>query len=823
MRRLAPPHHGTVLAVGFVIDHALVGEAEARQRVLERWRPGSSLRDLDDQRWIFLLAGTEEVHCQAAPGLPIEAYDLSQGRLQLWDRGLLEVIEFASLPSVDPGRWLSTEHLRLTALEPCEAPPPSATAVERLTPAKEVNLRDRAAVRERSAKSESAIREMTEDGWRRGKGAGRGGTAPDRAPRDRLARLLMRSPVAGQISRRHAKYLQELTRAFERRDYESALRDAIGLGGNSTYLSLRLPSPRARTSGASPELRGGGAAIPLGTTAQNHLSQLYRQAATELERQGRVSEAAFVLADLLNSATEAVALLERHGELALAAELAEGRQLDPADVVRLWWRAGQRDRAIGIARARGAHAAAVERLEKVDHESAVALRDHWAQSLALTGDLLGAVQVTWQTEELRSRTQDHLALGMALGGETAARLFAYQLALAGSNASLEAALQLLTTEDSELLGARDAFLSTYAELPAAGSTADRHLATMALRLLAGARSPRHWSSAQRRTAHNALRERADPVLREDLPSGFTPGTDLPPQKRQLLLGGPPGQIEISDAVPMAGGSTLVACGSHGLRLLTRSGATRGHWDVPAHQIVAAHHGGSAVVATGLGANGWELHRFNLVTQQLDRWIVIRAARLVTEFDGTVFTFIDEAGTLIFLDVEAERARVVWTEVDDGEALDVTYTATSVSALVRHALPGQDLRFEAWRWDLPQRTLRQRQVLDVTDVIAGSVLPDGQFVALVRNDDGVVLRVGGLDQEIAAADGLRTSGGSYALLRDGAMDLVTPTFEAQVISETGEGLRFRHNQESVTVWDDAGHLAVLDGRAGQTLLHTQIRV
>lgn len=230
-----------------------------------------------------------------------------------------------------------------------------------------------------------------------------------------------------------------------------------------------------------------------------------------------------------------------------------------------------------------------------------------------------------------------------------------------------------------------------------------------------------------------------------------------------------------------------------------------------------------MVATALGQDSWELHRFNLVSQQLDRWIVIRATRLVSEFDGLVFSFVDETGTLIFLDVEADRARVVWTEVNDGEALDVCSTPSSMAALVRHAESGQQLRFEAWRWDLPQRALRQREVLEIADVFAGTVLPDGRFVALLSRDDQTVLRVGGADREVEGAEALRASGGAYAVLRQGAMELFTPQYEVQISSESGERLRFRCNQHRVTVWDDAGHLAILDGLTGRTLLHVGVRV
>lgn len=214
---------------------------------------------------------------------------------------------------------------------------------------------------------------------------------------------------------------------------------------------------------------------------------------TELEQRGRIAEATFVLGDLLDSAWEATDLLERHGDLLLAAELAESRGLPAGEVVRLWWRAGHRERAIGIARGRGAHASAIARLEKVDHEAAIALRDHWGHSLARAGDYLMAVQVTWAAQELHHRAREHVAVGMALGGVTAARPLGYQLALGTTAEAVEDATRLLEDDRPEGRGPRDGFLSVFAGLPAADTSADRQLATSALRLLAGTRAPCHWS------------------------------------------------------------------------------------------------------------------------------------------------------------------------------------------------------------------------------------------------------------------------------------------------------------------------------------------
>ena len=87
-----------------------------------------------------------------------------------------------------------------------------------------------------------------------------------------------------------------------------------------------------------------------------------------------------------------MAFLERHGRYRLAAEMAEARDLPPGLVVRQWFLAGDRERALRIARRTGAFADAVTRLERSRQpEQARELRRLWAHGLAEAGDYAAAV------------------------------------------------------------------------------------------------------------------------------------------------------------------------------------------------------------------------------------------------------------------------------------------------------------------------------------------------------------------------------------------------------------------------------------------------
>ncbi|KJY34907.1 bpX6 domain-containing protein, partial [Streptomyces sp. NRRL S-495] len=189
-----------------------------------------------------------------------------------------------------------------------------------------------------------------------------GAPAPRRGRRpwlgDLLARFTLRTPAAHLLHQRHTRYLRDLTRAFEQHRWDDALRDALPLAGRERgdtaagrpWFSLALPKRFSGKLRPTPHRVGPVATNAFsGLAVHQHLTELYRAAAERLEQQGRFDEAAFVLADLLAAPAEAVALLDRHDRLTQAAELAEGRELAADLVVRLWWRAGDRARAVRTA------------------------------------------------------------------------------------------------------------------------------------------------------------------------------------------------------------------------------------------------------------------------------------------------------------------------------------------------------------------------------------------------------------------------------------------------------------------------------------------
>ncbi|MFD5915893.1 bpX6 domain-containing protein [Kitasatospora sp. NPDC058201] len=540
-----------------------------------------------------------------------------------------------------------------------------------------------------------------------------------------LARLTLRTPAARSLHRRHLRYLRELTRAFEQRRWDDALRDALPLAARASddtgrpWLSLGLPRRFTGALRATPRSDALAVASPFhGPTSHQHLTALYRHAAERLEKAGRIDEAAFVLADLLDAPAEAVALLDRHDRSAQAAELAEGRDLAAELVVRLWWRAGERDRAVRTAHRRSAFAAAVVRLAATDPSAGRELRAAWAEHRRAAGDRLGAVEAAWPDEALRPSVVADLRDAVALGGPDRGRALPHLLALGVGQSTRAFARAVLDGDGDPRSSGRTALAATLAELPAADPAADRELATAAA--LAAVRDggiggPDAGPGARAADALlDRLLLRADPLVAEDLarprpaprPAGVTPAYTAADR---------PGTLPVLDAALLASGLLLVACGQAGVRLIGPDGRTRASWDTPADRLVLADHGAVALLVADYG-DLREVSRLDLVTRAVRPWTTLRARQFASSFDGR-HLITEDADGIAVLDTLAPRPSVVWRELVVGQRLvgRINRTPGGCAAVVRSSLPDGSPFTEVWRWDLPGWELRAR--LRVDDALA----------------------------------------------------------------------------------------------------------
>ncbi|MFP2932586.1 hypothetical protein ACLESO_47055, partial [Pyxidicoccus sp. 3LG] len=552
----------------------------------------------------------------------------------------------------------------------------------------------------------------------------------------RLSEWVLRNTPLGQlVGQRKAEYVRRLFEMFEEGNLQEALRYAIPLGkdmdGNARE-ALGLPGPRERltiqtTKGGVSSVFAGGEELFAA------LKERYRDAFRRFEREGRIDEAAFVLAELLGAYEEAVSFLERHGRFKLAAELAEGRGLPPGLVVRQWFLAKDVARATAIARRSGAFSDAVLRLERTHPEEARVLRLLWGETLAESGDFVRAVQAVWPLSNARELARAWIQRGVECGGAAGARLLA--LWATGFADGLESAgkrVRELLDEDGP---------------QAAANRLSFHLA-----LLGEQDSPRRTALVTP-TARALLRDRAggisypssfitrllghapDGTLRTDLPplSEVTPpppwdGDTPRPQLHATARASDEGVFPIHDAVVLPDGRMLLALGEAGVRLLREDGQVVAHFDVPAFALVPSLNGDRALALAPRGEVR-RLSRLDLVARRASAWCDASLDAWAPTYDGGVW-FVASGNKVMMVDALAADLRALWRVAD----LPQKVVALAADA-ARLSFLTADL--ERWTYDVPQGpTLRARtpRVSQEQGIVvrhlSSSLTADGELAARV---------------------------------------------------------------------------------------------
>ncbi|MGN6696183.1 MAG: bpX6 domain-containing protein [Aquihabitans sp.] len=706
MRRKPVLPEDAMEAAAFVVDAPLLGEQRARARALGLHRPGTTYAVLDDGRWLVRLPAPERTQPTSAPGLPLTSAGGALvaeperrgpiGAVVVPVGGASRTIEAHRMTPVDPVSWVDLGELEVVSLVPSTAPPPPASEADDRVPP--VDLRRKAAVGTPSRRAQQVLEEAAArsgPGSRRRTGGERGSGEPKSRPqpwRDRVLTAIARSPLGGEIGKRHERYLRDLALQFSRRDYDEALRNAIAVGGpGGSGLTLRLPSRRNDLQMRRTVARGG-RSVPLGPSVDVKLRDMYRAAAEDLEAAGRVEEAAFVYADLLEDVPSAIAVLERGGRLEDGARLAEDRLPTSPDAVRLWWLAGHRDRAVWLARRRNHFAVVVSRLETTDAEAATALRLEWVAALEASGAVGTAVAVGWADPALRPLLGNLISRGIELDGPDAAALRAHRVALLPTDEVVEEVEDRLAEWADAKPDELRAFVLALADAPIADAAVDRRVASAAIRADAATAWPVGGDARSR--VLPAVGRRADPLLVADLPP-------MRPRRRpeRLDVGpSPAGAVAVFDAVGLPSGRTLLALGALGCRLITDDGRTVAQWDVPTHQLVPADHGGMALLLAPRG-DGAEVHALDLGSRRIQRYGGVAGSSWVPTCDGSTWSVLDERG-LAFYDLHADRPRVGWRELDEVNCLRLARSDLALAALVQSPYNG----LEVMRWDPRSVTL-----------------------------------------------------------------------------------------------------------------------
>ena len=518
---------------------------------------------------------------------------------------------------------------------------------------------------------------------------------------DALRLRAWQSALGSYLAKKHAEYIARLMELLEQGDVDEALRRAIPLsaaaGGSQPHApSLVLPSPRADLSISKTRTTGG--SLALGDSLYALLKARYRALYDKLIALGRIDDAAFVLAELLDDVLGAVALLEKHGRTREAAELAEARKLEPAILVRQWIIAKNLPRALLLARRHGAFEAAITHLRN-EPEARKTLALAWADVRAEAGDYLGALLALELGQALTSVPEIALAwaeLAHATGGVHGAVALVWRARLLGTldGETQQRARTLLHASTIETLALRTAFASALA------TRSEPFLAPLArLALRTSTRDRALFDQPPASTLEKLEVLGGEGVLRIDRPLIEAPRKAAHGRTQSLSMGAR-GALAIHDAALLPNGNWLVALGEAGTRLLKPDGATLVAFEAPATKLVLADSGTHALALSFRG----ELtivHRIDALRRRIgDAFEVARMTSHASSFDGERWAVVlDGEGHV--LDVLRDQPRSLF-RVEQCRRVDRALGCISFESL--------HTTHERLRYDEKGLVLRVRQAL-----------------------------------------------------------------------------------------------------------------
>ncbi len=210
--------------------------------------------------------------------------------------------------------------------------------------------------------------------------------------------LRWHSPLAGQIANQYSQRLNEVEKLIRGGNIDAALKLALRVGALRPGAEIRrrfpnrLPPMRASLDF---DLVSDGFSLPIlqGSTFFS-LHGRYLQLADQLERDGDHRRAAYIHSQLLGNHRRAVEVLEA-GEMYLdAARLALDARLDPAIAIRMFFKAGELDTALALAKRTGSFERLAADSDGKDGTFHAYVVKAWTDMLLATGQVMRALQVT---------------------------------------------------------------------------------------------------------------------------------------------------------------------------------------------------------------------------------------------------------------------------------------------------------------------------------------------------------------------------------------------------------------------------------------------
>lgn len=688
-------HQGTVLAAGFLLDPDLLGLPALQRRALALWQPGARFCTTPAGKVVVVLPQPQTLACDAAPGLPLlrvqghlvglplsarEWATLAPppGSLIYPEGGSVVQVLLAELEPLSVTDWLELPDLHVRHTRPLLAPtpakpdpialvaPPPQPLARLVPPDLQVDAARQAVVHSLNQPRQDPLpappsQESGLERWGRvlldrlGLRTSQGDTT-HKSIREQLRSIRQHE----QLKRQNADYLEKMLALFERGEWTQALQHAIPLGkageGDEAPSVFGRLAPRSELV-IRPQAGQSSGALPW-EGLYGSFQQLYRDSVERLKAEGRFEEAAFVLAELLRDDAEAVSFLERHGKLQLAAEMAEARNLAPGLVVRQWWLAGDKDRALRLARRAQCFSDAILRLERSQQATAAqGLRLEWAQLLAELGDYPRAVATVEQVPAARALARRWAELGVEIGGVAGAQLL-HRLILWSETPDevspwIERAHVLLNEPGKEAAVQRHALLGALFPI---GNTHPRLRPLLRLGLRKALEDHgAGYINLTPGTASSWAKWAEHPALDADLPSLLSQKRTLLQDTEKLIErrieGEDVGTLVGLSAASLKSGRVLVALGESGVLLLHRDGRTLHRFDVPATALAVSEEGELAV-ALAPRDESQRVHVLHLGSRKVTDWGELPLLCWEPQFEAGIW-HVARGDQLLDLDVLAD--------------------------------------------------------------------------------------------------------------------------------------------------------------------------
>ncbi|MDY0954827.1 bpX6 domain-containing protein [Stenotrophomonas rhizophila] len=537
--------------------------------------------------------------------------------------------------------------------------------------------------------------------------------------RSTLARLSMVTRVSRVFGYRQGAHLRRMMAMFERGDLQEGLRHALPLGRDGGLLGPAFGTPGRRDSLSVGATRSPGTGIGLDDALLDHLRRTYRAAFETLDRAGRVDEAVFVLAELLEARQEALDYLVRRERPAQAAELALGWDMSSALVIRLLMLAGDRERALLVARRDGAFGDAIALLQEGAPALADALRLAWGHARVQQGDWIGAVDAVWPVAAGRDLAVEWLLAAERAGTVLSARALVQRAVLLPQTlehyAARIEALADFHADPQARNAVADALIDTDGR-----SSAIRAMASHLLPALAADRSVGRagWPPAR---LQRLLKVAGNAVLNADVPGWDELGDATPSVSGALELpvaitAPDVGLHTLHDVAWLPGGRFLVALGEAGAVVLDEWGKVQQRFAVPTFNLVMAHSGQVALAVTPREQVS-RVARLDLATCTVTELGSLALNGFAPAYDGLGWTVLVDDRVLV-VDAGKHVNDVLWHVDLPGKVVAAGFFAAREVFLIR-----QGDALQEWAYHVPARRRAAQRDLVATSGHAVLACPE----------------------------------------------------------------------------------------------------